>query len=185
MSQAKAQRQDRNLVLLVVVVGEPDLSVEDGEQVLCFLPLRGGIGTVTLEAKRISLGAQEVIVVAAMRRVAGGATLSKSGLMMRGLLAQFVDVVMASEADADGIGLRQAWLFAGVRAMAVCAIAHCAGMRDLCAVDLLRFVVMAAQADSLGVGLGQHHFSIFCRSMAGFAGFGLEGHMLELRHQLG
>ena len=74
--------------------------------------------------------------------MAGGATLSKSGLMVRGLLAQFVDVVVASEADADGIGLRQAWLFAGVRAMAVGAIAHCAGMRDLCAVDLLGFVVM-------------------------------------------
>lgn len=185
MSQAKAQRQDRDLVLFVVVVGEPDLSVEDGEQMLGFLALRSGIGTVALEAQRIALGSQEMVVVAAVGRVTGGAALNKGRLMMRGLFAQFVDVAVASKADADGIGLRQAGLLAGVRAVAVCAIAHCAGMRDLCAVDLLGFVVMAGEADSLGVGLGQHNFSIFCRSMAGFAGFGLEWHMLEFRHQLG
>src|SRR6478735_10746596 len=105
MSQAKAQRQDRDFVLFVVVVGEPDLSVEDGEQMLRFLTLRRGIGAVALEAQRIALGAQEMVIVAAVGRVAGGAALNKGRLMVRGLLAQFVDVVVASKADADGIGL--------------------------------------------------------------------------------
>ena len=123
MSQAKAQRQDRDLVLLVVVVGQPDRAVEDGEQVLGFVPLRSGIGTMALQAQRIALGAQQMIVVSAVRRVAGGATLPKGRLMVRGLLLQFVDIAVAAQADADRIGLRQAGLAAGMRIVAVGAIA--------------------------------------------------------------
>jgi hypothetical protein len=84
---------------------------------------------VALEAQRIALGAQQMIVVAAVRRVAGGAALHKCGLMVHRLLAQIVDVAVAAEADADCVGLGQAGLVAGVRAVAIGAVAHGAGMR--------------------------------------------------------
>ena len=147
--------------------------------------LRSGIGAVALEAERIALGAQQMIVVAAVRRVAGGAALRKGGLMVHGLLAQIVDVGVAAEADADGVGLRQAGLVAGVRAVAVGAVARRAGMRHLGRVDQLGLVVVAGDAERLGVGLRQHDLSVFCRRVAGIAALRLERRMLELRHQLG
>ena len=101
MTQAEAQGQDDDFVLLVVVVGEPDRAVEDGEQMVGVVALWHGVGTVTLEAECIALGAQQVIVVAAVRRVACGAALDKCRLMVDCLLAQIVNVGVASEADAD------------------------------------------------------------------------------------
>ena len=148
VTQAKAQRQNRDLVLLVVVVGQLDCAVEDGENVLRFIPLRNGIGTVALQAERIALGAQQMIVVAAVRRVAGGAALHKGRLMVHGFLAQIVDVAVTSQADADRVGLGQAGLVAGVRAVAIGAIARRAGMRHLGRVDQLGLVVMAGDAQS-------------------------------------
>ena len=86
---------------------------------------------MALQAERVALGAQQMIVVAAMRRVAGGAALREGGLMMHRLLAQIVDVAVASQADTDCVGLGQAGLVAGVRAVAIGAIAGRAGMRHL------------------------------------------------------
>ena len=185
VSQAKAQRQDRDLVLLVVVVGQLDGAVEDGEKMLSVQPLGNGIGTVALQAERIALCAQQMIVIAAVRGVAGGAALYKGGLMMHRLLAHIVDVGVTSQANTDGVGLGQAGLVAGVRAVAVCAIARRSGMRHFGRVDQLGLVVMAGHAQTLGVGLRQHHFSVFRRRMAGFAALLRERLMHELPHQLG
>ena len=77
MSQTIAQGQDRYLVLLVVVVGQPDLAVEDGQKMLASCRCGDGIGAMALQAKRVALGAQQMIVVAAVRRVAGGAALRR------------------------------------------------------------------------------------------------------------
>jgi len=70
VSNAITKRQHRNPVFLVVVVGKLDRPVEDGKQVRGVVPLRSGFWTMALQAKRIALGAQQVIVVAAVRRVA-------------------------------------------------------------------------------------------------------------------
>ena len=128
VSKAKAQGQNRHLVLLVVVVGQLDLAIEDGEEMFSVNRLRRRVGTVALQAKRIALGAKEMIDIAAVRRMASGTALHKSRLVMHRLLAQIVDVGVAAEADADGVSLRQARLVAGVRTVAVSAIAHCAGV---------------------------------------------------------
>ena len=140
---------------------------------------------MALQAQRVAFGAQQMIVVAAVRRVAGGAALRKSGLMVHRLLAQIVDVAVAAQADAHCVGLRQAGLVAGVRAVAIRAVAHCAGMRHFGRVDQLGLVVVAGDAKRFGVGLRQHHFSVFGRRVAGIAAFACERRMHELRHQLG
>src|SRR3974390_1597998 len=126
-----------------------------------------------------------MIVFAAVRRVAGGAALLESGLMVHRLLAQIVDVAVTSQADTDRIGLRQSRIFAGMRAVAISAITRRAGMRNLGCVDCLGFFVVAGYANCLGISLRQNYFSVLCRRMAGFAGLRLERHMRELRHQLG
>ncbi len=185
MAEAEAEGQDGHLVLLVVVVGELDGSVEDGEQVVGFVALGNGVGPVTLEAERVALGAEKMIVIAAMGGVAGGAALKESGLMMGRLLAEFVDIAVASETDGDGVGLGQAGLVAGVGAVAIGAVARGSGMRHFGVVDELALVLMAGEAEGLGIGLGQDDFSIFCRGMTGVATVALEGHMLELREQFG
>lgn len=86
---------------------------------------------MALEAESISLGTQEVVDIAAMRSVAGGATLSECRLMVDGLLFQVADVSVTAEADADGISFWEAWLVAGMRAVAIGAITCSAGMRHL------------------------------------------------------
>ena len=126
-----------------------------------------------------------MIVVAAVRRVTGGASLHKGGLMVHRLLAQVVEVAVTSQADGDRIGLRQSRLVAGVRAMAIGAIARRAGMWHFGRLDQLGLVVMAGYAQGLGVGLRQHYFSVFCRRVAGVAAIHRERCMHELIHQLG
>ena len=131
VSNAITKRQHRNLVFLVVVVGKLDRPVEDGKQVRGVVPLRSGFWTMALQAKRIALGAQQVIVVAAVRRVAGGAALDECRLVVHGFLPQIIDVGMASEANVHGVGLGQPGMIAGVRAVAIRAIAGAPGCGTL------------------------------------------------------
>jgi hypothetical protein len=185
MPQAKAKRQNRNLVLLVVVFGQLHGSVEDGEKVGGFIALGSRFRAVALEAERIAFGAQKVIDVAAMRRMACGATLHKGGLVVRGLLAQLIDVGMAAEADAYRVGLGQARLIAGVRIVAIGAVAGGAGVRDLRVFDQLDLVVVAGDTERLRIRLGENNLAVLRGRVAHLAALGLERRMLELRHQLG
>ena len=105
--------------------------------------------------------------------------------MVYRLLLQIINVAVASQANAHGVGLGQSGLPAGVRAVAVGAIAHGAGVRHLGRLNQLGLVVMAGHAQRLDVGLRQHDFSILHGRMAGFAALGLERRMKKLGHQLG
>ena len=185
VSEAKTQGQDHDLVLLVVVVRQLDCAVEDGEKMLVRNLLGSGIGAVALETERITLGAQKMIVISAVRRVASRASLDKGGLVMHRLLLQIVDVAVTSQANRDCVGLGQARLFARVRTVAVSAIAHRTRVRHFSGFDELGFVVVASNAQCLGVGLGEHNLTVFCRRMTGIAAIPLERDMLELCHQLG
>ena len=91
---------------------------------------------------------------------------------------------MTAQADVDRIGLGKSWLPAGVRAVAVRAIACRPGMRNFGSVDVLGFIVVASHAQRLGIGLGQHHFAIFGRRVADFALLVRKRRMREFRHQL-
>ncbi len=185
VAKSKAQRQDGNFVLLVVIVWEFDCSVEDGNKVCISDRLRGGIRTVALEAESISLGAQEVVDIAAMRSVASGTTLSEGRLMVYGLLFQVADVSVTAEADTHGISFWETGLVAGVRAVAISAITCCAGMRYLGGLNELGFIVVACDADCLGVSLGENDLAVLCRSMTEIAALGFEGRVHELDHQFG
>ena len=140
---------------------------------------------MALQAERVALGAQQMLVVAAMRGVAGGAALRECRLMMHGLLAQVGDVGVAAQADADRIGLGQAGLVAGVRAVAIGAVAHGAGMRHLGGVDQLGLVVVAGDAESLWRPSASARP---CRLLPGawqVSQLLPQRAMRELRHQLG
>lgn len=89
---------------------------------------------------------------------------------------------MTSEANGNCVGLWQAGLVAGMRAVAVRAVARCAGMRHFGVVDQLRLIVVARHAYRFRVGLRQHHFAILYRRMAGVATLRLKRRMHEFRH---
>ncbi len=105
--------------------------------------------------------------------------------MMDGLLVQVANVAVASEANCYGVGLGQAWLLAGVGAVAIGAISHSAGMLNLGSFDQLGFVVVAGDAEGFCIGLGEHDFAVFGWGMAHIASASLEGRVLEFRHQFG
>jgi len=154
MPESIAEGQDSDLVLAVIVIGQFHSSVEDGLHASGTVQLRSRIGTVTLKAKRIALGPQQMIDVASVGRVAGCATLRESRLMVDSLVGEVADIAVTAYANTYRISLWQAWLVAGVRAMAICAISHGAGMLDFRRFDQLWLVVVAGHAQTLGVGLG-------------------------------
>ena len=82
------------------------------------------------------------------------------------------------------VGLRQARLVAGVRAVAIGAVARGAGMRHFGGLNQLGLVVVAGDAERLGVGLRQDDLAVFGGRVAGVAALRFEGRMLKLRHQL-
>ena len=109
---------------------------------------------MALEAKRVAFGAKQVVNIAAVGGMAGGASLSEGGLVVDGLFAQIVHIRVAAEADGDGIGFGQAGLIAGVGAMAIGAIAHGSGVGNFGGIDELGLVVVAGDAEGFYVWLG-------------------------------
>ncbi len=107
-----------DLVLLVIVVGQLHAAVEDGNQVLGFQLLRLRVWTVTFQAQRIALGAQQVFVVSAVRLVAGGTALSEGRLMQMRFLELVSLLAVASQAGIHRIRLDEARSFAGMRIVA-------------------------------------------------------------------
>lgn len=185
MPEAKTERQDGHLVFLVIVFGQANSAVEDGQQVFRVVALGRRVGAVALEAESISLGAQEMIVLSAMRRVANGTALTEGRLVMHGLFEQVGNIAVAAETDIHAVGFRQSRLTAGVGIVAVSAIAGSAGMLYLGGLDLLAFVVVAGEAQRLCVGLCEYNLTVFGRRVACVAAIPLERSVLELGHQLG
>src|SRR5579872_4574973 len=126
-----------------------------------------------------------MIVRAAVRLVAGCATLSESRLVMIRLFGQVGDVAVAAETDVDGGGFRQAGLLAGMRTVAVGAIAGGSGMLDFGGFDELGFVVVAGDTEGFDVLLREDDFAVLSRGVADVTLLVGEGRMRELGHQLG
>src|SRR5580692_33662 len=106
VSAPELQWQNHDFIFREVILWKQHASVENREQVLRLKFLRLGISAVTLEAKSIrALAAQQVIVFAAVRFVAGGAALLERGLMQKVLLALLGLVSVASQADIDRVSL--------------------------------------------------------------------------------
>src|ERR1700687_2229221 len=152
MAQPEPQRQNRHLVLLIVVLRQVLLAVEDGQHMLSFQLLRLGVEAVALQAECIPLGPQQMIVVAAMGLVASGAALPECGLVVHGFLAEIGNVAAAAQANVHRICLGEPRLPAGMGAMAVGAIGRASRMLHLGALDGFSFVVVAGHAKRLGIG---------------------------------
>src|ERR1700719_4144515 len=122
-----------------------------------------------------------MVVLTAVRLVAGSTSLFESRLMMVWFLPSVSHVRVAAQADINRIGFGKPRLPARVGTMAVRAIARRTRMRNFGCFDELGFIVVASHAQSLGVGLRQHHFSIFCRRVADLALLFGERWMREFR----
>src|ERR1035438_3574744 len=88
MSASKLKRQNHSFVLGEIVLGKLHLPIKNRDQVLGFKLLRlWTIRSVAFQAKRICLcGAQQMVVIPAMRFVADRARLSKNRLVQMGFL---------------------------------------------------------------------------------------------------
>ncbi len=131
MAHSVAQPKDGHVILFEVVLGQTDLAVKDGQYVLGFQLLRRNIGTVAFEAKSIALGAEQMLEIATVRRVARGTTLTECRLMVNLFLGEIGDLAMATKANVDGVGFGQSRLGTGVGTVAIGAITGGAGMRHL------------------------------------------------------
>src|ERR1700733_4026993 len=106
------------------------------------------IRPMALQAQSVgSLGTQQVIVLAAVGLVAGGASLLECRLMHKVLLALVGQLAMTAQADVDRIGLGQAGLTAGMRIVAVGAISCRSRMLHFRLLNLLRLLAVAGYAD--------------------------------------
>src|SRR5208282_312625 len=92
---------------------------------------------------------------------------------------------MASDADIHRIGFRQSGLCAGMRTVAIGAVACRSRMLDSRLFDLFRFVGVAGKAQVLHVGLCQNHLPVLGWRVAGLAALLCKRWVLELGHQLG
>ena len=161
------------------------LAVEDRDQVLTLKLLWIRIGPVALQAELAgSGGAQQVIVIPAVRLVAGCASLLEGRLMQVGLLHLIGLVAVASQAGLHWIRLQEARRLSSVRIVASGAVALRSRMLHFRGIDRLRLLVVAGHAQRLGVSIGQDNFSVLGRRMARIAHLVFEGIVQERLHQL-
>src|ERR1022692_1599395 len=146
MAQSVSQRQNWRLVFLEVVLGEFDLAVENGHDMLGCQFLRRRVWPVAFQAKGIAFRAEEMIIVATVWHMASSAALSECRLVVHGFLRQVGNVAVAAEADVYCVCFRKARLPAGMRVVTVGAIARCSRMLHFGGLDELGFIVVAGNA---------------------------------------
>lgn len=184
MAQAILQRQNRYLG--EVVFRQLHLAAEDGDHVLTFQLLRLGVGTVALEAKRVgSICPQQMLVIVAVRVVASGASLLERGLVHMLFLALVRLLAVTAQANRNRVWLGESGRAAGVRIVAVGAIAGRARMLHLRLLDLLGIVGVAGDAYFLGAGLCQDDFAVLSWLVADIALLRRKRIVQERLHQLG
>ena len=109
---------------------------------------------MALEAERICFFcAQQVLVVAAVRLMAGCASLPKSRLVQVCLLELLGLIGMAGQAGAHRVRLEEAWSLAGVGVVAGDAFSLRSGMRHLGLINLLDLVAVAGRTKGSRIGV--------------------------------
>lgn len=180
------QGQNHNFVLRKIIFWKLYAAVENRKQMLRFELLRLRLRSVTLQAKNIrSLGAQQMIVVAAVWLVTGGAPLFEGGLMQHVLLRLLSLIGMACQTDIDRVGLGKARLAAGVRIVAIGTIAGSSRMRNFGLINFFCLIAVAGNTYRFHIRLGQYDFAVFRRRMAQVTRLIGERRMQELTHQFG
>ncbi len=151
---------------------------------LVFEFVRLRIRTVTFEAERIDfLGAQQVLVLSSVRFMARLAAFLKCRLVRVFLFPLLCLIRMARQANFHAVCFRQSRLIAGVRIVAIGAIAHRTGMLHFGRFDLFHNFVVAGAANGFHVFLRQHNLAAFRWRMAHLAGFIGKGRVQECLHQ--
>src|SRR5512146_1607715 len=142
MPKAVLDRQDRHSG--EVVLGQLYRAVEDSDEVLGLDSLRLRVRTVTLEAETVhGGGTQQVLIVSAMRRVAGCATLLERRLVKKFLLMLLGLIRMAGETGVYRVGLDESRRLSGMWVVASDAFAHRAGVLNFGRLNLIRLFVVA------------------------------------------
>src|SRR5579885_306458 len=147
---------------------------------------RTAVRPVTLETGAVDIfRPQQVRVLAAVRLVAGSAALLEGRLMAVLLLVLLGLVRVTAEAGVDRIGLHESRRLAGVRSVAVGALARRPRMLHLRVGNLLDGVVVAGDAQVLRAARSQDHLAVFRRLVAGLAHLVFERIVRERLQQLG
>src|SRR5664279_1806865 len=185
MSQPILKGQDHDFVLGVVILRQLHRAVEDGDHVLRFQGPGRRLGPVALEAQRIGgLGPQEVLVVATMRFVTGGASLSEGRLMEVRLLHLVALFAVTGQAGVHRIGLNETGGLAGMGIVTSRAVALRARMLHLGSFNFFRLLAVTGHANRLRVSLRQDYLAILRRLVTGIAGSGFEGSVGIFLHQM-
>jgi len=124
-------------------------------------------------------------MLGSVRIVAGRASLLEGWLMEDFLVLLLGLIHVTIQANVDAIRLRKRARLAGVRVMAVGAIALRSGMLELGLLDLVRLIGVAANAKVFHLRLRQNDFSVLGRFVTDFAELFAKRRMRESLHQLG
>src|SRR5581483_9035398 len=171
--------------LAEVVFRQPDLAIEDGDQVLILEFLRTCFWPVALEAELArSCGAQQMLIVSAVRLMAGGAALRPGWLMQVSLLHLVCLIAVAGQAGVDWIRLNESRALSAMRIVAGDAFARGARMLHLRGLDLLGLIFVTGQAKSAAVTIGQDDLAFLRCLVTAVAHLVLERVVQECLHQL-
>ena len=187
MSAAILQRQHHDPIFSEVIIGEFHAPIHDRDQVFAFEFLRSwSVGPVAFQAQRVRLlGAQQMIVLAAVRLVTDGASLLKCGLMKMRFLELGSLIAMAGETGADRVRVQEARSLAAMRIVASDAFSQGPGMRHLGLLHLLGLIAVTRGTERPAVSVGQYNFAVFRGLVTDGATPVGKWRMHESLHQLG
>ena len=143
--------------------------MEYPHHVFPFNPCGLRVRPMTLEAKRVSLRAQQLGKVAAVGIVASRTALLECGLVQDPLAVQFGLVAVTGEAHIYRVRFEKAGRATSVRAVTIGAVTGGSGMLHLGRLDLPGLLLVATHAQFTDAGFGQHHFPILGRGVTGLA----------------
>ena len=124
-------------------------------------------------------------MIAAVRIVAGGATLFERGLMQNGLAMQFSLIGVTGETDVHCVRFEKSVSRACVRAVAIGAVSSGAWMLHFGGFDLLCLLRMTTHAQLANGRLDQYYFPVLGGSVTAFALHFLEGLVNKSLQQFG
>src|SRR5581483_2870634 len=129
-------------------------------------------------------GAQQMLIVSAVRLMAGGAALRPGWLMQVSLLHLVCLIAVAGQAGVDWIRLNESRALPAMRIVAGDAFARGARMLYLRGLDLLGLIFVTGQAKSAAVTIGQDDLALLRGLVTAVAHLVLERVVQECLHQL-
>ena len=167
-----------------IVFWQFHFAAENQRQVILGIDRWLCLGTMTLQTQSVSLGAQQLWMIAPVRIVAGRASLLERGLMQYLLAMQFGLIGVASQTHIHRVRLQKTWGSAGMRAVTIRAVSGCSRMLEGCGFYFLGLVRVADHAQFFDLDFDENDFAVLRRAVAGLTLLFCKRIMRELLQQL-